>query len=102
MFSKFKPGQPSDTNPITQYYEIGRQIGSAGPELVWKIYEAVRKSDKREAAVFCFEKRCAEKLHKPKRRETITEILRFSVRQLDRFKHPKMLTLYHPIEESSS
>ncbi|CAL1266831.1 unnamed protein product [Larinioides sclopetarius] len=101
MFAKFKPGQPSDNNPITQYYEIGRQIGSAGPELVWKIYEAVRKSDKREAAVFCFEKRCAEKLHKPKRRETITEILRFSVRQLDRFKHPKMLTLYHPIEESS-
>ncbi|PRD29551.1 UNVERIFIED_CONTAM: hypothetical protein NCL1_29043 [Trichonephila clavipes] len=47
MFAKFKPGQPSETNPITQYYEIGRQIGSAGPELVWKIYEAVRKSDKR-------------------------------------------------------
>ncbi|KAG8195910.1 hypothetical protein JTE90_001145 [Oedothorax gibbosus] len=101
MFAKFKPGQPPETNPIMQYYEIGRQIGSAGPELVWKIYEAVRKSDKREAAVFCFEKRAAEKLHKPRRRETITEILRFSVRQLDRFKHPKMLTLYHPIEEST-
>ncbi|XP_067120668.1 SCY1-like protein 2 isoform X3 [Centruroides vittatus] len=103
MFSKFKPSPPTplEANPITQYYEIGRQIASAGPELVWKVYEAVRKSDKREASVFFFEKRLADKLHKPKRKETITEILRFSVRQLDRFKHPKMLTLYHPIEESS-
>ncbi|GIY74646.1 SCY1-like protein 2 [Caerostris darwini] len=54
-----------------------------------------------EASVFYFEKRVAEKLHKPKRKETITEILRFSVRQLDRLKHPKLLTLYHPIEESN-
>ncbi|EEC12566.1 hypothetical protein IscW_ISCW020540 [Ixodes scapularis] len=53
-----------------------------------------------EASVFVFEKRVADKLHKPKRKETITEILRFSVRQLDRFKHPKLLTLYHPIEEA--
>ncbi|CAN8006137.1 unnamed protein product [Ixodes pacificus] len=54
-----------------------------------------------EASVFVFEKRVADKLHKPKRKETITEILRFSVRQLDRFKHPKLLTLYHPIEEAN-
>ncbi|XP_076372839.1 SCY1-like protein 2 [Tachypleus tridentatus] len=103
MFSKFKPLGPTltDANPITQYYDMGIQVGSAGPELAWKIYEAVRKSDKRAASVFMFEKRVADKLHKPRRKETITEILRFSVRQLDRFKHSKLLTLYHPIEESS-
>ncbi|XP_022244432.1 SCY1-like protein 2 [Limulus polyphemus] len=103
MFSKFKPLGPTltDANPITQYYDLGMQVGSAGPELAWKIYEAVRKSDKREASVFMFEKRVADKLHKPRRKETITEILRFSVRQLDRFKHSKLLMLYHPIEESS-
>ncbi|CAL1271739.1 unnamed protein product [Larinioides sclopetarius] len=103
MFAKLKtnPQTPQESNPITQYFEIGKQVASAGPELVWKIHEAVRKSDKREASVFYFEKRVAEKLHKPKRKETITEILRFSVRQLDRLKHPKLLTLYHPIEESN-
>ncbi|UYV62538.1 hypothetical protein LAZ67_2000978 [Cordylochernes scorpioides] len=204
MFAKFKPSPPTtlEANPITQYYDLGRPVASAGPELVWKIYDAVRKTDKRaiimmqfdlhsqgredvleflapdqnsalkkfldiaiahvgdknsdlgkmlsdfraecdlerddiqwdscsevlensppltvprgyyrfdprlpqliarvdeEASVFFFEKRLADKLHKPKRKETITEILRFSVRQLDRFKHPKLLTLYHPIEES--
>lgn len=51
--------------------------------------------------MFFFDKRVAEKLHKPKRKETIAEILRFSVRQLDRFRNPKMLTLLHSVEESS-
>jgi len=44
-----------------------------------------------EVSVFLFEKRSAEKLHKPKRKETVTEILRASVRQLERFRHPKIL-----------
>ncbi|EEC12567.1 hypothetical protein IscW_ISCW020541 [Ixodes scapularis] len=30
-----------------KFYEIGRQVASAGPELIWKIYDAQRKSDKR-------------------------------------------------------
>jgi len=51
--------------------------------------------------VFLFEKRCAEKLHKPKRKETVTEILRGSVRQLERFRHPKILQVLHPVEECS-
>ncbi|RWS09814.1 SCY1-like protein 2, partial [Dinothrombium tinctorium] len=36
-----------DMNPISQYYEVGNIIGSAGPELAWKIFEAVRKADKK-------------------------------------------------------
>lgn len=50
MFSKFKSGtaapqNPIDSNPISQYFEIGRQTAAAGPELVWKIYEAYKKCD---------------------------------------------------------
>lgn len=41
--------------------------------------------------MFLFEKRCAEKLHKPKRKEVVTEILRNSVKQLERFRHPKVM-----------
>lgn len=52
-----------------------------------------------EVSVFVFEKRSAEKLHKPKRKETVTELLRGSVRQLERFRHPKILQVIHPIEE---
>lgn len=43
-----------------------------------------------ECSVFLFEKRCAEKLHKPKRKETVTEILRASVKQLERLRHAKV------------
>ena len=50
MFSKFKSGNqtpqnPIETNPITQYFEISKSVACAGPELVWKIYDAYRKSD---------------------------------------------------------
>lgn len=51
MFSKFKSGNqnpqnPIEANPITQYFEIGKSDRAcAGPELVWKIYDAYRKSD---------------------------------------------------------
>lgn len=44
-----------------------------------------------EVSIFVFEKKSAEKLHKPRRKETIAEILRSSVRQLERFRHPKIL-----------
>ncbi|KAI5729876.1 hypothetical protein M8J76_007507 [Diaphorina citri] len=41
----------------------------------------------------------AEKLHKPKRKETVTEILRLGVKQLEVYRHPKILSVLHPIEE---
>uniref|UniRef100_T1GHY6 Uncharacterized protein n=1 Tax=Megaselia scalaris TaxID=36166 RepID=T1GHY6_MEGSC len=53
MFSKFKSGStnipqnPWDTNPICQQFEIGKQTASAGPEMVWKIHDAMKKSDGR-------------------------------------------------------
>lgn len=51
MFSKFKssgtpaPQNPYDNNPITQHFEIGKQVGSCGPEYVWKIHDCIRKGD---------------------------------------------------------
>ena len=40
-----------------------------------------------------FEKRSVEKIHKPKRKETVAEMLRGGVRQLERLRHPKILTV---------
>lgn len=50
MFSKFKSGNqalqnPIETNPINQFFEILKPVACAGPELVWKIYDAYRKTD---------------------------------------------------------
>lgn len=55
-----------------------------------KRYISLMPSLFQEVSIFIFEKRCAEKLHKPKRKETVTEILRNSVKQLERFRHPKV------------
>lgn len=36
-----------NNNPITKHFDLGRQTGSAGPEMVWKIFDAVRLEDKK-------------------------------------------------------
>ncbi|XP_025110543.1 SCY1-like protein 2 isoform X2 [Pomacea canaliculata] len=89
----------NDVNPITNYFDLGRQTGSAGPELAWKIFEAVRKEDKKEVSVFLFEKKIADKLHKPRRRDVVTEVLKKEPWYLERFRHPQILGLVHGIEE---
>lgn len=42
---KTLPATPIDSNPISEYFDVRKQVGSAGPELAWKIYDAVRRSD---------------------------------------------------------
>ncbi|KAH8378837.1 hypothetical protein KR009_001709, partial [Drosophila setifemur] len=110
MFAKFKSTNVAQTtstqnvadgNPITQFFEIGKPVACAGPELVWRIHDAYRKSDNKECSVFIFEKKIAEKLHKPRRKETITELLKSSVKTLERFRHPRILQIYHTVEEST-
>lgn len=51
--------------------------------------------------MFFFDKRSADKLTKPRRRETVSEVLRLSIRHLDRLRHPKLLQIVHGLEESS-
>ncbi|XP_048505533.1 SCY1-like protein 2 isoform X2 [Athalia rosae] len=102
MFSKFKSSSAPnvlESNPIWHHFEVGQQSATAGPEHVWRILDAYRKSDGKEVSIFFFDKRSAEKLHKPKRKEAVTGILRDGVRQLERFRHPKILQVMHSVEE---
>lgn len=53
MFSMLKQTLTAEgANPITKYYDIGRHVASAGPELIWKIHDAVRLEDKKVGHVF--------------------------------------------------
>nr|XP_040582110.1 SCY1-like protein 2 [Lepeophtheirus salmonis] len=102
MFGKSRSGaRQLENNPILQFYDVGRIVASGGPELIWKIHEAVSKVDGREASVFVFDKKSVEKLHKPKRKEAVTELLRQGLNQLQCFRHPKLLHLLHGPEENS-
>ncbi|XP_041986366.1 SCY1-like protein 2 [Aricia agestis] len=52
-----------------------------------------------ECSVFVFDKRIAEKLYKPKRKESMLDRIRASIRQMDKMRHPRMLQVIHGLEE---
>lgn len=86
-------------NPVTREYEVGKLIGSAGPDLLWKIFSGYKKSTKQEASIFVLEKKLLEKYSK-KDRDQLVEVLRRGIAQLTRLRHPQVLTVQHPVEES--
>ncbi|KAK3928134.1 SCY1-like protein 2 [Frankliniella fusca] len=86
-------------NPVTREYEVTNHVASAGPGLLWKIYQGYKKSTKQEAAIFVFEKRHLEKFPKAER-DLILETLKRGVAQLTRLRHPQILTVQHSMEES--
>ncbi|XP_044740222.1 SCY1-like protein 2 [Chrysoperla carnea] len=86
-------------NPVTREYEVISHIASAGPGLLWKIYKGFKKSTKQEAAIFVLEKRHLERWTKADR-DIMIDILRRGVMQLTKLRHPQILTVQHPLEES--
>ncbi|CAH1970866.1 unnamed protein product [Acanthoscelides obtectus] len=86
-------------NPVTREFESVAHIASAGPGLLWKIYKGYKRSTKQEASIFVFEKRQLERYNKNDR-DMILEILRRGVVQLTKIRHPKILIVQHPLEES--
>ncbi|CAH2034539.1 unnamed protein product, partial [Iphiclides podalirius] len=91
-----------ENNPITQYFEIGKEAATAGSGLMWKVHDAYRKSDGKECSVFIFDKRASEKLFKPKRRECMLRRIRSCVDQLEKLRHPRMLQIIHALEEGTN
>uniref|UniRef100_A0A2C9JXV3 Protein kinase domain-containing protein n=1 Tax=Biomphalaria glabrata TaxID=6526 RepID=A0A2C9JXV3_BIOGL len=86
-------------NPLARDFDIHGQVASTGPGLLWKIFSAVKKSTKEEAAVFYFEKKVLDKYHK-RDKEVIIESLRKGVQQLTKLRHPRILSVIHPLEET--
>ncbi|XP_059155505.1 SCY1-like protein 2 isoform X2 [Physella acuta] len=86
-------------NPLGRDFDIQDQVASAGPGLLWKVFSAAKKSTKEEASVFLFEKKSVDRFHK-RDREVIIESLRRGVQQLTKLRHPKILSVIHPLEET--
>ncbi|XP_061943452.1 SCY1-like protein 2 isoform X1 [Apis cerana] len=98
MFAKSKSSGSTPSvllpNPLQNLYDVGKQTATAGPENAWRIYNGYTKADRKEVSIFFFDKRSVDKLHKPKRKEAVTEILRNGARQMERVSHPKILQAY--------
>lgn len=86
-------------NPVTREFEVGRHIASGGPGLSWRIYNGTKKSTKQEVAVFVFDKKMVDKYQKFEK-DQIIDSLKKGVQQLTRLRHPRLLTVQHPLEES--
>ncbi|XP_058481774.1 SCY1-like protein 2 isoform X1 [Solea solea] len=86
-------------NPVTREFEVGRHIASGGPGLCWRIYNGTKKSTKQEVAVFVFDKKMVDKYQKFEK-DQIIDSLKKGVQQLTRLRHPRLLTVQHPLEES--
>lgn len=101
MFNKLRSAVSSALpgNPLAKDFDVLNHVASGGPGLVWKIYNAIKKTTKQEAAVFVFEKKLLDKYSK-RDRELIVETLKKGVSQLTRLRHPKILSVLNPLEES--
>uniref|UniRef100_A0A6B2EG24 Protein kinase domain-containing protein n=1 Tax=Phlebotomus kandelakii TaxID=1109342 RepID=A0A6B2EG24_9DIPT len=86
-------------NPVTREFEVVEHIASAGPGLLWKIYRGYKKSTRQEVAIFELEKRQLERWQKDDR-EVMLETLKRGISQLTKIRHPQVLTVQHPLEES--
>ncbi|KAF9930396.1 hypothetical protein FBU30_000527 [Linnemannia zychae] len=91
-------------NAITKNYEVGGQIASAG---LWKIHRGVKRTTGQEVAVFIFEKNVVEAISSLRRQapskrdqERVYEFLKKEASQLSRLRHPCMLEVVEPVDES--
>ncbi|KAF2686518.1 ARM repeat-containing protein [Lentithecium fluviatile CBS 122367] len=112
MFSKFAADlSKSFTSNITSNYTLSADpVSFSGP---WKIYDAKKKSTKKPASVFIFEKKA---LDPPgggslggrsdrggglkRAQEEVVERLRKEASSLARLRHPSVLELVEPVEDT--
>lgn len=86
-------------NPVTREFEVGKHIASGGPGMSWRIYNGTKKSTKQEVAVFVFDKKVIDRYQKFEK-DQIIDSLKKGIQQLTRLRHPRLLTVQHPLEES--
>ncbi|PIK58003.1 putative SCY1-like protein 2 [Apostichopus japonicus] len=100
MFNKFKSTVGGLIgNPVTREFEVGPHIASAGPGHLWRIYEGTKKTSKQKVSLFYLEKKYLDRFAR-KDRDKILETLKKGPTKLTRLRHPNLLIVEHPLEES--
>ncbi|XP_065646928.1 SCY1-like protein 2 isoform X3 [Hydra vulgaris] len=86
-------------NPVTRDFNVGDQVASFGPSLLWKVFDGKKKSTGQEVSIFIFEKSSLDKYDKNER-DNIIEKMKHGPQQLTKLRHPRILTIQHPLEDS--
>lgn len=66
--------------------------------LCWKVFKGTKRSTKQNVSVFVFDKNQLK--HIKEDRDAILDVLKRGVIQLTKIRHPRILTVEHPLEES--
>ena len=74
-------------------------VASAGPGLLWKVYSGYKKTTRQAASVFVLERAALDRFDRQDK-EAVWELMKRGVSQLTRLRHPQILTVHHPLEES--
>ena len=83
----------------TDHIQVTAHVASAGPGLLWKVYSGYKKTTRQAASVFVLERAALERFDRQDK-EAVWELMRRGVSQLTRLRHPQILTVHHPLEES--
>ena len=98
----------SFSSNISSHYKLSEQpICTSGP---WKIYDAKNKSNSKQVSVFVFERKILEPQSSglvrssaaslKKAQDEVTERLKREASSLARLRHPSILELVEPVEET--
>src|SRR5271156_2573271 len=107
----FSSALKSFSSNITSNYEIGKQpVATSG---AWKIFDGKKKSTNAQASIFVFERKCLD-VHPSglggrtsatsvrKVQDEVVERLRKEASSLARLRHPSILQLVEPVEDTRS
>ncbi|XP_073245598.1 SCY1-like protein 2 isoform X1 [Porites lutea] len=86
-------------NPLTKDFDVGRHVASFGPNLAWKIYEGKKKTTGQEVSLVVLEKKLLDRVDK-RDRDLVMDTMKKGPVQLTRLRHPRVLVVQHPLEES--
>ncbi|KAA0200631.1 reverse transcriptase [Fasciolopsis buskii] len=100
---KRSPQRPAQEqqNPAAQLVSVGSFSGRSGPDLVWRIHDALMLENKQSCSVFCVEKRTLDKTSKSRRKDLIYEVLRIEISNLKTIKNNRFLQLLHGPQENN-
>eukprot|EP01134_Creolimax_fragrantissima_P006272 CFRG6272T1 len=84
---------------IDKDYHIGKQVASGGHCCLWRIHHATSKTNNQAVSVFIFDKKDLTRfaVHD---KDTILKILRRDPSQLMKLRHPRLLEIKTPLEET--
>src|SRR5947209_7139132 len=107
----FSSALKSFSSNITSNYEIGKQpVATSG---AWKIFDGKKKSTNAQASIFVFERKCLDVQSSGlggrtsatsirKIQDEVVERLKKEASSLARLRHPSILQLVEPVEDTRS